>query len=901
MAKDAYDMSNEPTGKTKPIVLLVNMTMAIILFVLIAIDVSPVFAGINWYQQYGIDHYWTSIASSTDGTKLAAIDYATGTIYTSTDSGASWTPRTSAGVRQWKSIISSSDGTKLAAIVSDGYIYTSTNSGATWTEQTSAGSCKWNSIASSADGTKLVVVRAGRVCTDSLCSNYDRYYYTSTNSGATWVQRKISKVWGREFTSVASSADGTKVVLAEEYGGIYTSTDSGLHWTEQPGYYAPWGTVASMVSSADGTKLAAIIYGGYIYTSTDSGATWGKESNAGERYWSSIASSSDGSKLIVADSRGYVYISSNSYPFWIQQAGAGFNAWTSVACSSDGTKLAAGAAFGYISTSTDSGATWTRQSTEAWTTITSSSDGTKMAAGMENGYIYMNYTSDRSTSWSKRTGAGSHNWTSIVASSDGTELFASAGGGYIYSSNDSGTTWTQQTVLGSRNWNCLASSSDGSKVAAAVYGDYIYTSTNYLDPSGSGQRNWTSLASASGGAKLAATVYDGYIYTSANSGVTWTARTTAGSRDWRSIASSSNGANLAATAYGGYVYTSADSGATWTARTTSGNRNWTSIASSSDGMKLAAAVENGYIYVSTDYGATWAAQTEAGIRDWSAIISSDDGTKLGAVVHGGGSSIWMGLDQGFALNVVRLGNGSGTITSTPAGIDCGSICQASYATATSITLTASSDPASVFSGWSGSCSGSAETCTLTMDANKNVAALFNNVATTIFLSPGWNFISFPRLPSGPAAVGTVLSDVSPGVRVMWGYDTQARQWLKYKPLSPNPTLTHLEFGKGYWLYMDASANINMGGWVSAPSTIVPLAETWNLIGYLKEEDTSSARALDAIAGKWDIAWSWNDGQWSGKHATIQTLPVSIQPLSNFSQGKAYWIKVRTGQATNWTQ
>jgi len=102
--------------------------------------------------------YWSSIASSADGTKLAAVGEESGSIYTSTDSGVTWTEQTGAGERDWRSIASSADGTKLAAAVYDGPIYTSTDSGSTWTQQTDAGSRGWQSIASSADGTKLAAV-----------------------------------------------------------------------------------------------------------------------------------------------------------------------------------------------------------------------------------------------------------------------------------------------------------------------------------------------------------------------------------------------------------------------------------------------------------------------------------------------------------------------------------------------------------------------------------------------------------------------------------------------------------------------------------------------------------------------------------------------------------------------
>ena len=59
---------------------------------------------------------------------------------------------------QWVSIASSSDGIKLAAVVLDGFIHTSTDSGATWTELPTSTSQNWRYIASSSDGTKLAAV-----------------------------------------------------------------------------------------------------------------------------------------------------------------------------------------------------------------------------------------------------------------------------------------------------------------------------------------------------------------------------------------------------------------------------------------------------------------------------------------------------------------------------------------------------------------------------------------------------------------------------------------------------------------------------------------------------------------------------------------------------------------------
>ena len=269
---------------------------------------------------------WQSITSSADGTKLAAVanDWGDGYyIYTSTDSGVSWTEQTSSGQRYWSSIASSADGTKLAAVDINGYIYTSTDSGVSWTEQTSSGQRSWQSITSSADGTKLAAVEfAGCV-------------YTSTDSGATWTEQ--SSAWSY-WQSITSSADGTKLAAVDINGYIYTSTDSGASWTTQTSSgQRSW---YSITSSADGNKLAAVDYNGYIYTSTDSGASWQQQTAAGSRYWYSITSSSDGTKLAAVAYNGYIYTSTDSGATWSEQTSSGQRYWSSIASSADGTKLA---------------------------------------------------------------------------------------------------------------------------------------------------------------------------------------------------------------------------------------------------------------------------------------------------------------------------------------------------------------------------------------------------------------------------------------------------------------------------------------------------------------------------------------------------------------------------------
>ncbi|MDE2180364.1 MAG: hypothetical protein KGJ40_05895, partial [candidate division NC10 bacterium] len=86
----------------------------------------------------------------------------------------------------------------------------------------------------------------------------------------------------------------------------------------------------------------------------------------------------------------------------------------------------------------------------------------------------------------------------------------------------------------------------------------------------------------------------------------------------------------------------------------------------------------------------------------------------------------------YALTVSKAGTGTGTVTSSPAGISCGSSCSAPFTSGTTVTLTATPDAGSTFSGWSGNCSGSSSPTTVTMTAAKSCTATFAATPTPSF-------------------------------------------------------------------------------------------------------------------------------------------------------------------------
>ena len=77
------------------------------------------------------------------------------------------------------------------------------------------------------------------------------------------------------------------------------------------------------------------------------------------------------------------------------------------------------------------------------------------------------------------------------------------------------------------------------------------------------------------------------------------------------------------------------------------------------------------------------------------------------------------------MAVHKKGNGSGTITSSPAGIKCGQKCSHKFAFGAKVTLKAKAAKGSTFAGWSGGCKGK-KSCKVTADEALSVTAKFTH-------------------------------------------------------------------------------------------------------------------------------------------------------------------------------
>ena len=103
------------------------------------------------------------------------------------------------------------------------------------------------------------------------------------------------------------------------------------------------------------------------------------------------------------------------------------------------------------------------------------------------------------------------------------------------------------------------------------------------------------------------------------------------------------------------------------------------------------------------------------------------------------------------VTITRTGSGTGTVTSSPAGINCGNTCTATFAPGTNITLTATPAAGSAFAGWSSAvCSGTNDTCTFTITTFPTITATFNSTAQNFSVSMNPTIASVPQGGNGTA-------------------------------------------------------------------------------------------------------------------------------------------------------
>ncbi len=177
------------------------------------------------------------------------------------------------------------------------------------------------------------------------------------------------------------------------------------------------------------------------------------------------------------------------------------------------------------------------------------------------------------------------------------------------------------------------------------------------------------------------------------------------------------------------------------------------------------------------------------------------------------------------------------MSSNPSGISCGSDCSEAYLSGTGVTLTASADAGSTFTGWAGACSGTGP-CSVTMSAARSVTAAFASSSVpslTIYgdsLASGWDNWSWSGVIS--------LSGTSPAPRVgTYAVNATLEGWGAFSPATQSAVIDSSGYeAVKFWIHGGSGSNKTLsfytqdvadGGASSTSVSVTAIANTWTEI------------------------------------------------------------------------
>jgi hypothetical protein len=637
--------------------------------------------GSTWSTTAGVDimgNRWQDVALSAETGAVQVTCVSGGYLYVSSDTGANWVSTTvnidgvvpQATNRVWQAVAVSANGEYGLACVNStsasGYLYRSTDSGASWSSSnviidgagTQATNRPWQDVGMSANGKYQVAclnTNTQTSQTTNIASTVSVMVTPpgalATTFGAGWTQRGQDidgeAVGDQSGYSVSLSADGTVVAVGAPMNFGANGRESGQVRVYDLSNGTTWRQRGEDIDGAAGLSSLPM-----VVTATGT---------SGSANWYSVSLSSTGQyQTAVVNSGGQIYTSSDYGVNWTARD-SGRN-WYSVSLSSTGqyqTAVVYSGSDNKIFTSSDYGMNWTaRDSNRNWRSVSLSSTGQYQTAVVYG--VQIHTSSDYGVNWTAREGA--RDWRSVSISSTGQYQTAVVqGAGQIYTSSDYGVNWTARDST--RNWFSVSLSSTGQYQTAVVNGVQIHTSSDYGVnwTAREGARNWLSVSLSSTGQYQTAVVYSsGQIYTSSDYGVNWTARDS--NRNWQSVSISSTGQYQTAVVYGVQIYFSRNYGVTWSEyasyEITEGDRFGTAVSLSANGNTVA--VGSPYYDLSGIIN-----RGQVRVFDWSGIAWTVRGTNI---LLGEGSNDYSGMSVSLSEDgkVVAIGaplnDGSGNLT-----------------------------------------------------------------------------------------------------------------------------------------------------------------------------------------------------------------------------------------------
>lgn len=549
----------------------------------------------------------------------------------------------------------------------------------------------------------------------------------STDGGNTWNDTGLT---GRHVYDLALDPSASSVLYASTFNGVFKSADAGSTWVlvssglNALNFYA-------LVMDSEATTLYLGTENG-AFKSIDGGTSWGAV-NSGLPDISVLALAID------SQNPGTVYAGSHA------------------AASSDWRED-----IGVFKT-TDGGNSWTAANkglvaTSVLDVVVDPHTPTTAYAGGNRGVFK---TTDQGASWTRINVGLTHPAYRLAIDPRTPDTLYGGTGNGVFKSIDGGLSWVaastgltnpfvqtltldrgSATTLYAGTLRGLFKSTDGAASWTPVdlgMGDSVRVFSFTIDP----QVSTILYATAFDQTRT----YPGGTFKSEDGGASWTRL----SPMFLAVAVDPRNSSTLYGNSGDSIWKSTDGGATWNASNAGlPAMSVRALAIDSQAPATIYAAGDGGVFQSTDGGANWT-DFNQGLINRSVNALAIDATVLLAGTVGGAFSIALTPDSPPTgiLTIGQAGDGAGTITSNPPGIDCGDDCSEPYPIGTPVTLAAAPASGSIFTGWTGCESVDGTTCQVTVTAAALVSVRFDRqrfVLTAHTSGPGRGTVT--SSPSG---------------------------------------------------------------------------------------------------------------------------------------------------------